>query len=146
MRIVKYWLPVVLWAAAILVMSGSELSSEHTAPLVRRIVFSIFGHRLSPVAVDLIHFAVRRCGHIFEYTVLSALAFRAVRGERSGFSFRWAFLAIVLCFVVASSDEFRQSFARGRTASPWDVLLDTASAALLQAIYTLRAWHGRRAR
>jgi VanZ family protein len=104
---------VVLWAAIILLASNDSLSSTSTAGWFER----TFGFPLGfwPHAI------VRKCGHIFEYTVLAVLAYRA--SGRVG-------IAVLIAFVVAAADETKQAFTLARTGSPWDVLLDTCAAFL----------------
>jgi VanZ family protein len=45
-----------------------------------------------------------------------------------------AFLALLGTALVASSDEFHQTFLPNRTGSPWDVLLDCCGAITLQLV------------
>ncbi len=54
-------------------------------------------------------------------------------------------LAIVSTAIVASCDEYHQTFLPGRTGSPYDVLLDTAGACALCLLVWLLCWsrHGR---
>ncbi len=72
--------------------------------------------------------------HAFIYGVLAILAWRVV-------AFRAALLpawiarrprlsAIFFALLFGISDEFHQSFVPGRTASPWDALVDLLGAAL----------------
>ena len=52
-------------------------------------------------------------------------------------------LAIFSTAIVASCDEFHQTFLPGRTGSPVDVLLDTAGASALCLLVWLICWSGR---
>jgi VanZ family protein len=54
-------------------------------------------------------------------------------------------LAILCTAIVASGDEFHQTFLPGRTGLPEDVLLDTAGACTLCLVVWLVCWVGRRA-
>jgi VanZ family protein len=45
-----------------------------------------------------------------------------------------AFLALLGTALVASADEFHQTFLPNRTGSPWDVLLDCTGAITLQVL------------
>lgn len=61
---------------------------------------------------------IKKTGHVFEYGVLSfwvwyALAFRRERG--------W--LAWLIAFLFAVTDEIHQSFVPGRNPSVWDVVI-----------------------
>lgn len=121
-------------AAAILFAANDHLSSQHTAGFLER----IFG---SSLAVDVANFLLRKAAHVTEYAVLSALAFRAIRGERGGWKLAWAIGAIVYVVVVASGDEYRQSHTRQRDGTPRDVIIDTCGAALAQFLIRRRALH-----
>ncbi len=127
MRILTRWLPVVLWAAIILMASNDALSSTSTAGLFQR----TFGFSLGfwPHAI------IRKCGHLFEYAVLALLAWRA--SGRLG-------VAVAVAFFVAVVDETKQSFTLARTGSVWDVLLDTSGAFL--ATVAWRRWSEGRTR
>jgi VanZ family protein len=107
MRLVRLWLPVILWAAVILSASNDSFSVHHSGGWLRR----IFGREV-PFTV---HVAIRKSAHLLEYAILGALAWRADR--------RLA-VALAVAALVAITDETRQSFTVSRTGSPWDVLLD----------------------
>ena len=104
-RAASLWVPVVAWAALIFGLS----SIPH------------LGTGLGTWDTIL-----RKCAHATEYAVLAALIFRAL--ER-----RWA--ALALAVVYSASDEFHQTFVRGRHGSPYDVLIDAAGAAIGLAAY-----------
>jgi len=105
-RALTHWLPVVLWAALIFTLS----SIPH------------LGTDLG--TWDLI---LRKCAHVTEYAVLAFLLARAIGREAP---------ALALGVLYAASDEFHQSFVRGRHASPVDVAIDTVG--LLIGIYVWR--------
>jgi VanZ family protein len=83
-----------------------------------------------------IHFLIRKTGHFVGYGLVS-LAF--YRGWRKSLSYsKWqgiwfrrlraAAFAVFCTLLVASADEFHQSFLPGRTSSPYDVGLDVCGA------------------
>ncbi len=84
---------------------------------------------------DLLHYLVRKTGHVLAYGLLGFLDFRAVRGGGSGWTLRWSVIAVVLAVIVASVDEWHQSFVPDRTGTPVDVLIDCAGATLAQVIW-----------
>jgi len=61
---------------------------------------------------------VKKSGHVFEYGLLALSYWHAFKwdGRR-----RW--LAWLLAVLYACTDEFHQSFVRGRHPSVWDVLV-----------------------
>jgi VanZ family protein len=105
------WLPVVVWAAVIFAFSAVPSLNSGLGTW------------------DLV---LRKCAHMTEYAILAALAWRALR------SYGWAF---VFAVAYACTDEFHQSFVRGRHASPVDVLIDAAGALIgLALVSKLNAW------
>ena len=84
----------------------------------------------------MLHDFIRKCAHVFEYFVFGLLLFRAIRIPKQGWQWRWAFLAILIAALYASSDEIHQIFVPSRGASFWDALLDTSGAGVAQ----LAAW------
>ena len=130
-RFLTYWLPPIAWAAMILSASSDVFSASHTGGWIE-IVISWLGRSLSPPALDLLNHILRKIGHVTAYGSLSALSFRALRGARPRWNPRWAIGAIALAALVASIDEYHQSFIPSRTGTWHDVVLDTAAAILVQ--------------
>ena len=88
-------------------------------------------HFLFPAAsedtIQLYHAYIRKAAHVTEYAILAVIAFRTVK--LSGIIARpivHYLLPILLVMLIASVDEFNQSFEPSRTSSPYDVLLDIA--------------------
>ena len=133
----RYWIPPILWTAVILLASSDLFSAAHTGSILESVIITIFGHPFSREAFDLLHFLIRKAAHLTEYGILSALLFRAVRGERRGWVLRWAITAIVIAACVASLDEWRQTFVPSRTGNPVDVVIDTVGAAIAQLLVRL---------
>jgi VanZ family protein len=127
----KYWLPVLIWLGVIFIGSSDLMSAEHTSrfliPFLRWLKPGISFETLS-----MIQFAVRKCAHLTEYAILAFLFFRAVfRGTNLKFSMSILCVNVwLVCVLVAATDEFHQSFVESRTASPWDVMIDSAGAIL----------------
>jgi VanZ family protein len=138
-----WWLAVALWIAVVLGFSSDRFSAESTsrflAPLVRWIFPAI-----SAEAQQLLQLLLRKGAHVFEYAVLAALAYQALR--QSSKAWRSAGLALALVAAVAATDETHQSFAVARTGSAIDVSLDVAggAAALLLLIGIRRLLQARR--
>lgn len=78
--------------------------------------------------LGLIDLIARKIVHMLEYGVLCLLWWRALRTVLAPRQ------AVALAFAIsvgyAVSDEFHQTFVRGRHGSPVDVAIDTAGAAL----------------
>jgi VanZ family protein len=125
----RYWLPPLVWMAVIWTLSSDTGSAEHTSrfflPLLRWLA-----PWASPAHIELGHLLVRKLGHVVEYAVLSALWFRALRGERRLAPIPSASAAWLVSLTWAVLDEVHQSTVASRTASGVDVLVDAAGATL----------------
>ena len=127
--LVKYWIPVIAWMLLIFVASGDLMSAEHTTRfLVPFLLWLKPG--ISVETVALIQFCVRKAAHLTEYAILALLLCRAVfRGTNLKWARSTLFVsAWIACVLVATGDEFHQSFVESRGASPWDVMIDSAGA------------------
>jgi len=139
MRKFEYWFPVLLWMSFIFWMSTGTFSAQNTSliiePLLRFLVPSI-----SPETMRMVHGAIRKLGHGIEYFILGILLFRAFRnGSTETRVWRWAFSSLLVAVLYAASDEFHQSFVSTRTASLFDVGIDTVGGILAQGVSVL--WH-----
>jgi len=146
-KVLRYWLPALLYSAAVLLASGDVLSAQHTGPLLYRILSFFFGP-ISRERFEIIHHLARKCGHVAAYAVMSYAWFRAARHRSLRehlWHWHWAVFGLCASIVVAALDEYRQSFYRSRTSSPWDVLLDSSAALLAQlVVYAFYRWWTRR--
>ena len=149
MRIILHWIPALIGIGIILVESTSMMSSDNTSRWLLPLWIKLFG----PIAPDrwaVIHHYIRKTGHFVGYGSIALAFFNAWRVtlERRWpawiIRFRYAAPLALLCTVLlASWDEWHQSFIPGRTSSPRDVLLDFCGAlaahALLLAVVSLRS-------
>lgn len=133
----KYWLPPLVWIAVIFSGSSDLMSAAHTGLWLDHVIRTLIGRSLPAPQFDRLHFLLRKTAHLLEYGILSALWFRAFRGDDRRWRLGWAIAAIALTAGVASLDEWHQAFIPSRTSSPWDVLLDTTGATLAQIVVAL---------
>ncbi len=132
---IRFWLPPLLWTAVIFTASGASFSGSNTQHWLATLI-NAFGHPLPPAGLRTLNFVLRKIGHLTGYGILGTLWYRAFRGARAErWNARWALAAIAIAAVVASLDEWHQSFVPGRSSSPYDVLLDTIGAALAQVLF-----------
>ncbi|HEX9500130.1 MAG TPA: VanZ family protein [Thermoanaerobaculia bacterium] len=131
----RLWVPPILWTAVILAASGASFSSANTSSIVEKLIHAIAGNWMSPTAIDVIHFIIRKMSHVVEYGILGVLVFRAVRADRPGWDIRWSVAAILFAAAVGCIDEWHQAFVPGRTATPWDTVIDTLGATLAQVLF-----------
>jgi VanZ family protein len=146
----KVWLPVVIAVAIICVESTNTFSAQNTSSWLRPILERWFG-AFQDNAWETFHHHLRKTGHFVGYgtvgfTFLRAwLHTRARGGVPTLVSWRLesSILAILSTAVVASADEFHQTFIPSRTGTPVDVLLDTCGAATLCLLIWVVCWSRR---
>jgi VanZ family protein len=134
------WLPAVAWMGLIAVESTDWLSAHHTGRILYPMLHYLFG--VDEQGFETWHFLIRKGGHVFGYAMLSWLVFRACRAtlpmiDKRGRAFRWAGMAIGVTTLVASLDEWHQSFLPSRTGTPHDVLLDAVAGLSAQVLILL---------
>jgi VanZ family protein len=96
--VISRWLPVLVWAGVI--FAFSSIPSLGTG-------------------LGTWDYVLRKLAHTTEYAILAVLLARATG------SYAWAF---ALTVAYAGTDEFHQTFVRGRHGSPIDVAIDAAGA------------------
>ena len=132
----RTWLPVLAFSMVFAVESTSYFGGDRTSEPLQRVVEAIFGYDVC-VHWDLIHFLIRKTGHFMGYGMFSLICFRAFWIELSGMATRTSRrlgahgMAILVTFLVASADEFHQSFLPNRYGGFSDVLLDCCGAAMM---------------
>jgi VanZ like family len=107
-RVFSAWLPVVAWAGLIFTLSS----------------IPDLGTGLG--GWDLV---LRKLAHAAEYAVLGVLLLRAIGRPGPAFA---------LATLYAVTDEIHQAFVPGRQASPVDLAIDAAGAAIGIALVTRR--------
>jgi VanZ family protein len=129
-QVLKAWIAAILWLIVIAIESTTWLSAHNTSRILYPLLHYLFG--LDHLRFDHWHFYVRKGGHVFGYGLLSILLYRAWRETLPSMSgakwtLRWAGIAVLGTVLVASLDEWHQSFIPSRTGTPQDVLLDTCA-------------------
>jgi VanZ family protein len=142
---IRFWLPVLLWAALIFWGSTDLLSEGQTSRIIGPVLRWLVPD-LSDDAVGRVQFGLRKLGHIVEYAILGMLLYRAFRQpERpEGWSWRHAGLAFAATVAYAVSDELHQAMVPTRHGSAWDVLIDAVGAVL--GLAALRIFERKRTR
>ena len=131
------------WAAAIFLFSTEVFSGESTSRIIIPFLRWLLP-QTDPETLVRLHFLVRKAAHVGVYFVLSWLVLRGVRGEGSGWRWKWGLTALLIAAGYAALDEFHQSFVPGRGWAIRDVMLDSAGAALAQiaaALFDKKAKH-----
>jgi VanZ family protein len=157
MRLFVHWIPALIGIAVIVTESTAMMSSENTSHWLLPLWIRLFGP-ISPERWDIVHHYIRKTGHFIGYGTVALCFFNAWRVTLER---RWpgwppaswtrfrnaAALALLSTLLLASWDEWHQTFLPGRTGSPWDVLLDFcgALAAHLVLLAVVRLWRRRTA-
>jgi VanZ family protein len=137
---IKFWIPAILWMAAIFLFSTDWFSGNQTFSIFRTLVNWLFP-ALSPEIVEGLHLFVRKAAHFIAYAILSlfyAMGFsqsitftpKVPRGQ--------AALSILFSVLYAITDEWHQSFSPLRTPSALDVGVDALGAMFIQLVIRLR--------
>jgi VanZ family protein len=138
MRIFVHWIPALIGIAIILVESTAMMSAENTSRWLLPLWIRLFGP-ITPERWAIVHHLIRKSGHFAGYGLVSLGFFNAWRVTLER---RWpawppdswlrlrnaAALALLCTLLLASWDEWHQSFLPGRTSSARDVLLDFCGA------------------
>jgi VanZ family protein len=134
-RTAKYWVsawwPVALAICVIVFESTALLGADETNGPLRWMWEHIFG-QVTNQRWDILHHYIRKTGHFVGYGTMGVLWLRALWMSlpRAGFLLD-ATLALLGTTIVASADEFHQSFLPNRTGVSSDVLLDCCGAVVL---------------
>jgi VanZ family protein len=127
-------MPAIAWMILIFAGSTDVLSAEQTSRFLVPFLLWL-DPTMSNHTIEVIHFLVRKAGHVSEYAILAALLWRASRGTFTALSRRMiALCTFAVSVSFAASDEFHQSFVPSRTASVHDVFIDCMGVMLAIAL------------
>ncbi|MFY9741114.1 MAG: VanZ family protein [Candidatus Sulfotelmatobacter sp.] len=145
-NLLKAWIAAVLWLIVIAIESTAYLSAYNTSRILYPILHFLFG--LDWTRFQLWHFLIRKTGHVIGYGILSFLLFRAWRAtlpsaNHANWMMRWSTIAVLGTAIVASLDEWHQSFIPSRTGRWQDVVLDTCAGIATQFLIFLWWWKKR---
>ena len=128
------WLPSAIWLAVIVTESTNLGSSDHTSRILYPIFHFLFG--MGPARFATWHVLLRKTGHFVGYFTLSVLLFRSWRASFPRLStqwcLQWATLAFLGTSLVATLDEWHQTFLPSRTGTVRDVILDSTAGLVAQ--------------
>jgi VanZ family protein len=145
------WLPAALAVAMIAAESTAVMSADNTSHWLLPVWVRLFGP-ISAALWEEVHHLIRKTGHFVGYGLVSLSFFHGWRSSLQlggGTRRLWrqaAVLALFSTLLVASADEYHQTFLPGRTGTPVDVGLDmcgaTAALLLILALLPLFASRG----
>lgn len=128
--VLKAWIAAILWLILIAIESTALLSARNTSRILYPLLHYFFG--MDWDHFEVWHYFIRKSGHVVGYGILSTLLFRAWRATLPAMSDvkwtpRWASIAVLGTALVASLDEWHQSFIPTRTGAVSDAVLDTCA-------------------
>lgn len=136
-ELLKVWIAAILWLIVIAIESTTYLSGQNTSRILYPIFHFLFG-------MDRAHFQpwnhlLRKTGHVIGYGLLSFFLFRAWREtlpalQLRKWALRWSTLAVLGTLIVASLDEWHQTYLPSRTGRWQDVVLDTSAGIATQLL------------
>lgn len=140
----KAWIAAILWLIVIAIESTKYLSSSNTSKFLFPLLHFFFG--IDYASFEPWHVFIRKSGHVFGYGLLSVLFLRAWRETLPApgdpvWTMRWSSIALLGTALVASLDEWHQSYLPSRTGRWEDVVLDTSAALAIQLmIFLYQKW------
>ena len=136
----KYWLPVLAWAALIYFASHDPRSLYHSARFSQPLMQPNTQHSTLQSTVIF----ARKCAHSAEFAVLAVLlwwALRAISRCRTDWSWRLAAYAMLGTIVCGIADEVHQMYVPTRQATFMDVVYDALGGAVgLLALWAFGRW------
>ena len=132
----------MVWIGLISIESTDAFSAQNTGSMLYALLTRLFGE-INRYEFEVFHFYLRKTGHVVGYGMLALLLLRGWRmtvGPLRGWLNRMLLLSWIGTAVVASMDEWHQSFIPSRTGTVRDVILDSIAgfAFLLMAYLWLR--------
>ncbi len=133
----RYYLPVILWAVVIALLSTRGFDTTFTYKLLKA-VNDLWALGYTVAQLREANAVVRKMAHVTEYFVLGLLLWRALRrGREEAWRWSWAIGTLLLGAAWAGLDELHQLFERGRGRSVIDIGWD--SLGLLLALVMIYA-------
>jgi VanZ family protein len=141
-NLLRAWWPAVVWIGIITFESTDYFSSASTGSMLYTLLTHLFG-RINLYDFLIFHHYLRKTGHVIGYGMLSLLmlrGWRATFGQTRELLWRTSLLSWLGTALVASLDEWHQSYIPSRTGTWHDAVLDSVAALafLLAAYYWLR--------
>lgn len=151
-KVVISWILVVLWAGAIFFMSNMDTneSNDKSKKTINEIIEKAVettnnwgitdkhpsNNKMKQV-IDKLNKPLRKVAHASEYLILTILLIVAL--TNSGINGKKTFIiAILICFLYACTDEYHQTFIKGRTGQFTDTLIDTLGGIVGCSIFILK--------
>lgn len=135
-----YYLPLLLYVGAVLVLTTGLLDAKLTLQWVNSLFDSVFPALLNRSALHGLNRALWKVGHMTAYGIFTWLVWRTLR-KKAAESWRWLWGAqtLIVVVLVGGLDELRQSFDPARTPRASDVGWDLLGALLAVLLLYVKA-------
>jgi len=144
--LIQAWLPALLFCSVFALESTAAFGSDHTSRPLHNLLHLLLGSSSLGQSLSLkmdqdwshLHHILRKASHFLAYGIFSLICYRGLSitlrttASRLQHDLSSHALAVTATILVASADEFHQTFLPNRTGSLSDVLLDTAGAIACQ--------------
>lgn len=114
------WVPALIWMGCLFILSTTLFSAANTSKIIEPVLRFLFPSA-SAATIAMGHGLVRKAAHFTNYGILFWLL---IRGPMEG----RPYAALGFCVFYALLDEGHQIFVPGRTASLYDVAIDSSGA------------------
>lgn len=140
------WILVIIWASVIFFMSSMDTnkSNKESKSAINQVIqktvdtsselgiidkVQVPTEKKKKETVEELNQPLRKVAHASEYCVFTILLTIAL--SNSGLKGKKIFIiALAICFIYACSDEYHQTFVKGRTGQFSDSLIDTLGGAI----------------
>jgi VanZ family protein len=125
-----YFLPSIIVMIVIFVMSNDPVSGEKSSKLIEllyKLINFFINYDFNEYYQNLGSFIIRKIAHISEYMILTLTYYLAIsKNNFKNYTFRQIYFYSGLFAVLYSiSDEYHQTFVKGRVGTYEDVLIDS---------------------
>jgi len=128
-NLLRAWWPAAVWTGLIAFESTGFFSAQNTGRVLYSLLTRLFG-QVDFYKFLVFHHYLRKTGHVVGYGMLSLLllrGWRATFGQARALLWRTALLSWLGTVLVASMDEWHQSYIPSRAGSWRDVVLDSVA-------------------
>lgn len=135
-RLIRY-APLFLWIGVVFFASTMQGSMQNTSRFIRPLLKFLFPDAPEETLI-VYHGYIRKLAHLTEYAILAFWASRAFSTSSIKFLQKyWFIFSLALVLLIASIDEYNQSFNSQRTGSIYDVSLDALGGTLMIIFFVL---------
>ena len=101
---------------------SSQISSGFVAWIIDNVLSIFSADTMSAEQLSLFHTLIRKCAHFTEFFILGVFMCLTISQTKGRYKF---IVAVILCMLVAATDETIQLFVDGRAGRIMDVMIDS---------------------